>query len=62
MPTNAIVKAGNVLKDGTTSLLMGLKDVTADTFVFEGAEEPLHHGIVVTIASTTHTHLNAPGV
>lgn len=61
MPTNAIVKTGNILKEGTTRLFMGLKDVVADTFAFEGAKEALHDGIIVTIACATHADLNAPG-
>jgi hypothetical protein len=45
MPTNAIVKAGDVLKDGTTRLLMGLKHRATETFAFERAEEALYDGL-----------------
>jgi hypothetical protein len=61
MPTKAIVKALDELKDDTTRLLMGLKNLATCAFPFEGAKEALHHRIVVTVARATHADLDTLG-
>jgi len=60
MPANPIVEALDVLKHGSTRLLMCLENDACDTFALETPKEALHHGIIRAVSRPAHTHLNAP--
>lgn len=54
MATAAIVKDLDEFKDRLAGLVPGLEVAAMVQFVFEGAPEGLHGGIVVAIAFATH--------
>ena len=58
MTSTPIVKALNVRKDATSSLLTSGPEklsVVRSEFGFQGAPSTLHDGIIITAGSATHT-------
>ena len=53
-----IIETHYVGKDVGLCLLAGLVILEVDMFTFEGAKETFHRGIVITVASATHTDLD----
>ena len=54
MEALAVVKDLNELEDGLAGLGVGFEVSAVDQFVFEGAPERLHRGVVVAVAFPAH--------
>jgi len=59
MATLSVVKDLDVLKNGLPRLLTRLVGVLICPFPFVGPNEALHGGVIVAIALTAHTDLDA---
>src|SRR5690348_13635479 len=55
MEALAIIEDFEVLKDATLGLVWGCQGAPVEPLRLEGAEEALHHGVVVAIATAAHT-------
>jgi CRISPR/Cas system-associated endonuclease Cas3-HD len=55
----AVVEAVDVLEEGLISLVSGGSILPPDQFGFQGLEESLDSGIVVTVALAAHRHHEA---
>ncbi len=59
VPSNPIVEALQILKDGLAGLPPSLERQTAHTFPFQGPEKGFGHRIIVTVAGAAHAHHDA---
>ena len=61
MPSDRIIKPGDVFEYISTGLRSSFVILVVDPLTFQGAEEALHDGIVVAVACAAHTDLNVIG-
>ena len=59
MPARGVVPAFDELEAGDAGLGLGLELAAVEQLAFEGGEEALAHGVVVTIADRAHRRPDA---